>query len=47
MTNQEWIQTMNTKDLAVFLNCVRNSEIVPTSFYIWLKAKHIDDENTK
>ena len=44
MTNQEWIQSMSTKDLAVFLDCVKNSEIVPVSWYIWLKMKHLEDD---
>lgn len=44
MTNQEWIQSLSTKDLALFLHCVRNSEIIPTSWSVWLKTEHKEED---
>ena len=48
MTNQEWVQTLNTAELADFLDDVENSESI-YPWDIWLRKEHIEknDENNK
>ena len=48
MTNQEWVQTLNTAELADFLDDVENSESI-YPWDIWLRKEHIEKngENNK